>query len=113
MGATCIEMCFLGLSFSASVQNTTRSVLKHTALVLLPPVVLALSGVLGNGIGGFLEQSPGLFIGFIAFAIVALLFLVTQELLTEAHEVGGEDILVNIMLFVGLLAGILLEQFVG
>lgn len=111
--ATCIEMCFLGLSFSASVQNATRSVLKHVILVVLPPVVLALSGVLGHSLGSMLERSPGLFIGFIAFAIVALLFLVTHELLTEAHEVGGEDITVNIMLFIGLLAGILLEKLLG
>jgi len=111
--ATCIEMCFLGLSFSASVQNSTRSVFKHVAIVVIPPVVLALTGVLGHGLGTFLEESPGLFIGFIAFAIVALLFLVTQELLTEAHEVGGDDITVNVMLFIGLLAGILLEKLLG
>jgi len=111
--ATCIEMCFLGLSFSASVQNSTRSVLKHIALVVIPPIVLTLSGVLGHSLGAFLEESPGLFIGFISFAIVALLFLVTQELLTEAHEVGGEDITVNVMLFIGLLAGILLEKLLG
>jgi len=111
--ATCIEMGFLGLSFSASVQNATRSLRKHALLVAVPPAVLALTGVSGHMLGGVLSESPGLFIGFVAFSIVALLFLVTQELLSEAREMGGNDVRVNIMLFVGLLSGIFLEKALG
>lgn len=111
--ATCIEMGFLGLSFSASVQNATRSFIKHSLLVVVPPLVLAGSGLMGRQLGHMLEETPGLFVGFIAFSIVALLFLVTQELLTEAREVAGEDMTTNIMFFVGLLGGILLEKLLG
>lgn len=111
--ATCIEMGFLGFSFSATIQNTTRSLLKHMTITLIPPVMLFLAGICGYLLGSSLESNPNVFIGFIAFCIVALLFLVTQELLTEAREVAGSSALVNSMTFVGLLAGILMDKLIG
>lgn len=109
--ATSLEMGFLGLSFSASVQNMTRSIPKHVSLVVMPPVLLTLVGVGGHAIGKLLQANPALFIGFISFAIVALLFLVTQELLAEARKLAGDSKRVNVMFFVGLLVGIFLEKF--
>merc|ERR1712137_158164 len=109
--ATCIEMGFLGLTFSATLQTETHSRVKIVGVSLVPPVVLLLSGVAGNALGTILESNPDVFIGFIAFSIVALLFLVTQELLAEAQEVASENLIVNVMFFVGLLGGILLEKF--
>lgn len=108
--ATCIEMGFLGLSFAATLQNTTRSVLKLIGIAAVPPVALLLTGCTGHTLGMILEQSPDVFIGFIAFSIVALLFLVTQELLTEAREVAGDSATINALFFLGLLGGILLEK---
>jgi len=108
--ATSIEMCFLGLAFSASVQNFTHSLAKHVLLVSLPPLLLAVAAVSGRSLGELLTGRPMLFVGFISFAIVALLFLVTQELLTEARKVAGDSICVNLMLFGGVLAGIVLES---
>jgi len=111
--ATCIEMCFLGLSFSASLQHATRYCFKHATLSIVPPLTLALFGCFGHFLGSMLEQNPGFFIGFIAFSIVALLFLVTQELLMEARDMGGDSLFVNILFFIGLLSGILLEKVLG
>jgi zinc transporter ZupT len=111
--ATTIEMCFLGLSFSAAIQNHTRSKLKHAATVALPPVMLFVTGALGSLIGKLLTSWAVVFIAFIAFAVVALLFLVTQELLTEAREIAGENKVINAMLFVGVFGGIILETFIG
>merc|ERR1712137_997209 len=108
--ATCIEMGFLGLTFSATLQSETHSRVKIVGISIVPPTVLLLSGVAGHALGILLESTPDLFIGFIAFSIVALLFLVTQELLAEAHKLEG-DKFVNVMFFVGLLGGILLEKF--
>jgi len=71
------------------------------------------AGVVGNHMGDALHENLAVFVGFIGFATVCLLFLVTQELLTEAHEVGGDNVAINIMLFVGLFGGILLEKFLG
>jgi len=110
--ATCIEMGFLGLSFCASLQNATRSAWKIVIVALLPPVILVLSGEAGHRLGRMCSENPEVFIGFISFSIVALLFLVTQELLVEAQEVASGSKLINAMFFFGLLAGILLENFV-
>jgi len=46
--------------------------------------------------------------GVIAFGAAALLFLVTEELLTEAHEVAENPLLTSAF-FVGFLAVFLLE----
>jgi len=111
--ATAIEMGFLGLSFAATLRNSIRSVAKRACLAVLPPVILSISGLIGCVIGDQVKDNQVLFTGFIAFSVVALLFLVTQELLAEAREVAGDDHFVNSVLFFGLLAGILLERFVG
>jgi len=111
--ATCIEMGFLGLSFSASLQNATRSAWKIISLAVLPPVVLILFGEGGNRLGKMCSENPEVFIAFISFSIVALLFLVTQELLNEAQEVARGSPAINAVFFLGLLAGILLENLLG
>jgi hypothetical protein len=48
----------------------------------------------------------------VAFSIVALLFLVTQELLISAHEgTGGEDLwYVTVWVFIGLAVVVLMEK---
>lgn len=52
--------------------------------------------------------SGALLAGVIAFGAAALLFLVTEELLTEAHEVAENPLLTSAF-FVGFLAVFLLE----
>ena len=37
----------------------------------------------------------------------------TQELLREAQEVAGENIIINMMFFVGLLLGVLMDRALG
>lgn len=111
--ATCIEMGFLGLSFCATITNATHSYMRRAAVIALPPFMLLLGGIFGTHVGDALHENQAVFVGFIGFSIVCLLFLVTQELLTEAREVGGDSALINGMLFVGLLGGILLEKIVG
>ena len=110
--ATIIEMGFLGISFSAQIKSSTNSVLKHIVCVI-PPAFIMGSGVVGREIGNSLQENQGVFIGFVAFSIVAILFLVTQELLREAQEFAGENILINMMFFVGLLLGVLMDRALG
>lgn len=111
--ATCIEMAFLGLSFCATITNATQSYMRRAIVVALPPFMLLIAGIAGTHVGEALRENQAIFVGFIGFSVVCLLFLVTQELLTEAREVGGDNALINSMLFVGLLGGILLEKIVG
>lgn len=53
--------------------------------------------------------SPALIEGFYAFAIAALLYLVTEELLVEAHE-GEDPAWATAMFFVGFLCIVAVEQ---
>lgn len=50
--------------------------------------------------------------GFLAFGLVALLYLVTEELLVEAHETPDRP-WVAAMFFAGFLALLMLEEMVG
>ena len=70
-------------------------------------------GGLGAAVGSSLERQEAVFIALIAFSVVALLYLVTQELLMEAFESGGGAWYVNMWLFVGVYAGIVLEKLTG
>jgi len=111
--ATCIEMGFLGLSFCATLTNATRNKAKVVMIAAMPPLALVCAGLTGTVVGGLLQEIPAVFVSFIAFSIVALLFLVTQELLTEAREVAEDNAFINSMIFVGLLGGILLSKLLG
>ena len=115
MLATCIEMGFLGLSFSATIRNATHSPAKHAVLVALPPLLLMVVGDLGGCVARALKEQEGLFVALIAFAVVALLFLVTQELLAEAFEntAGGKFPLANVCLFLGLFASVMVAKLLG
>lgn len=110
--ATCIEMGFLGLTYSATLRGVTRFYRKQIPLVLVPPCLIVLGGAIGAALGDVATSSPGLFVGFVAFSIVALLFLVTQELIIEAHENqdGAEIWWINIWLFIGILVVIVVEK---
>ena len=102
--ATCIEMAFLGAAFAATVSRCGASKAARAAAVALPPVALLLSAALGGALGAASRASPAIFLAFVAFGVVALLFLVVHELLIEAHEsVKGDDVWwINVWLFVGI-----------
>ena len=54
---------------------------------------MVLLAFVGAAIGAALEDNRGVLIGLIAFSVVAILFLVTQELLNEAFELlDGADL---------------------
>lgn len=107
--ATAVEMGFLGLSFSASLTNLERG--RSFPLISIPPLIIILGGVAGSGGSAMLASNPVLFTGLIAFGAAALLYLVTQELLIEAHEnEDGEVWWIDMWLFWGFLAVIMLES---
>jgi len=104
-GATCIENGFLGLTFSATIGNATRNPMVHAAIVVVPPMVMSAAGALAGSVGPELESFELGFIAFLSFAIVALLWIVTQELLLQAHENAANQSVwfINIWLFIGVL----------
>lgn len=53
--------------------------------------------------------SPVVISGFLSFGLIALLYLVTEELLVEAHE-KPDSSLISAMFFVGFLGLLLFEE---
>jgi ZIP family zinc transporter len=55
------------------------------------------------------ELPPIIITGFLSFGLMALLYLVTEELLVEAHE-KPDTPLISSMFFVGFLGLLVLEE---
>lgn len=107
--ATAIEMAFLGFSFACSLAKVIRQRIEVVAALGLPPLAMLASSVLAAVGAGYLEDTPA-FCGLVAFALVAVLFLVLQELLIEAHEKeGGQEWHITVWLYAGLLLSITLD----
>lgn len=107
--ALTIEVLFLGLTVATelgeSVRSRARIVGITAALVLLLPI--------GALLGAPVALLPGpVLTGFFAFGLIALLYLVTEELLIEAHETPDRP-WVTAMFFAGFLALLLLEELIG
>lgn len=113
--ASSIESLFLGLSLSSSVYNATASRTKHLLISFIPILTMQFGGIVAAFMGDSLQANVAAFAGFLMFAIVALLFLVTQELLLTAHSITEQETLwyVNINLFLGAGLVIFLEQIIG
>jgi len=112
--ANMIEMGFLGLAVSLRIRKCTGSSATARCLVLvLPPLVMLLAAGVGAFSGALARAHPVVFIGFISFGIVALLYLVVNELLVEAREAqeGKEYWWTAMVLFLGIYSVILLDMF--
>ena len=109
--ALTIEMGFLSLTFTASLRRQPRGVAVFS--VLLPPLALVLGGALGAATAEVVSRNPALHVGLISFGVAALLYLVTEELLLEAHETQGPEehiAWVDSCFFAGFLASFLLDK---
>ena len=79
-------MGFLGLAVSIRVQKCTgSSLLSRMFALVFPPIIMLLFSMVGALAGLASMQHPQIFVGFIAFGVVALLSLVVNELLVEAR----------------------------
>lgn len=108
--ATTFEMGFLGYSFACSIIKAARPWTAVVILALPPLAMLFAAGTAGLSVN-FIGRSPA-FSGFVAFAMVALLFLVFQELLVEAHEKEhGGAWHISLWLYAGLLFSINSDMF--
>lgn len=99
--ALSLELLSLGLALALGFTSRARAVLVPTALSLL----LVVGAVLGKTILN--DASPHLLAGVLSFGCAALLFLVTEELLVEAHEVP-ETTFSTTMFFTGFLLFLIL-----
>jgi ZIP family zinc transporter len=107
--ALTLEVLFLGLTMAGELAETTTSRIRVVATIAALMLLLPVGALLGAPVGAF---PPVILTGFFAFGLVALLYLVTEELLIEAHEVPDRP-WVTAMFFAGFLALLVLEELVG
>ncbi|WP_133500043.1 transporter [Cognatilysobacter terrigena] len=103
--ALSVEVLFLGLAVTTAFEKEVprwKAVAATSAVALLLPLG-ALLGAPAHAL------PPHLLSGLFSFALIALLYLVTEELLVEAHEVKDGPI-TTALFFVGFLLLIVLEE---
>ncbi len=101
-----IEVLFLGLTLAAEFAETWHS--RWRVVAVTGAVGLALP--LGASLGGPVQALQGpVLTGIYAFGLIALLYLVTEELLVEAHE-RPDTPLITSMFFIGFLLLLMVEE---
>eukprot|EP01134_Creolimax_fragrantissima_P003234 CFRG3234T1 len=104
-----VEMGFLGITLSNALRKQPR--IKMILAACLGPLILFLCALLGNVVAGFTEHYRSAFYGLISFGASALLFMVAEELLLEAHEGEGRHLWwVDLQLYTGFLTALLSKQ---
>ena len=106
--ALTVELAFLGLAIAVALQNAGSSHPTVIATTFGISLLVAAGGLLGAT--SLAHLSGAALTGTLAFGTVALLFLVTEELLAEAHE-RPDTPLLTAMFFVGFLAMLLASTF--
>lgn len=101
------EVLFLGLSSAASLSRGGASRTRIVSTTFGLSAVMVAGGVLGSA--ALQGLSGGLLEAVLSFGCAALLYLVTEELLVEAHE-EPETPTLTAMFFLGFLLLALLEM---
>jgi ZIP family zinc transporter len=107
--ALTLELLSLGLATSASLSKSgisrVKSIAVTSGLALVPFVGASVGASLLGGLSGALLEAV------LAFGVAALLYLVTEELLVEAHEVP-ETPLITATFFIGFLLLLIITMVV-
>lgn len=107
--ALTIEVLFLGLSLTGKLSESIRQPVKVLAIVAGMAVLLPIGAAAGIPV----SHLPNFWIAaFFSFGLVALLYLVTEELLVEAHA-SPEKPWVTSLFFVGFLVIMLFDEIAG
>lgn len=107
--ALTLEVLFLGVTVTEELGSTLKSKVKIVGISGGLALLLPLGVVLATPVAGF---SPAVIGGFLSFGLMALLYLVTEELLVEAHA-KPDSPLISAMFFAGFLGLLLLEELIG
>ena len=104
--ALTLEVLFLGLALAAELSEEAVPAARVIAITAAISLLLPIGALIAMPIA---TLSPPIVKGFFAFALIALLYLVIEELLIEAHEVPDRP-WVTALFFVGFLLLFLLEE---
>lgn len=104
--ALTLEVLFVGVSVATALQEVRASRARILVTVAALALLLAVGAALGGAVVG--QLSGAVLVGVFALGSAALLNLVTEELLVEAHEVPDTQV-ATAMFFVGFLVLLLLD----
>lgn len=108
--ALTLEVLFLGVSTAISlgerIASRTRVIALTAGIALLLPLGVLLSAPIEYA-------SAPVKTGLFAFGLVALLYLVTEELLVEAHEQAEDTPWITALFFLGFLLLLVLQEAIG
>jgi len=105
--ALSLEVIFLGLALTTGLSKQGSSNLKIIATTAALMALLPAGAILAAPVAAMSEVFVT---GFLSFGLIALLYLVTEELLVEAHKTPDKP-WVTAMFFIGFMALLLLEEF--
>lgn len=111
--ANILEMAFLGMAYSSRLNKCTGSSCLVRAIALYSPaLIMFLSSGVGAALAILSVEYPAFYIGFVAFGVVALLFLVCNELLIEARAAQGseERWWISILVFIGIYVVLMVDH---
>ncbi|KTD21533.1 ZIP family zinc transporter [Legionella lansingensis] len=106
--ALALEILFLGVSTTAALGNRAVSIKLRLLIIILLALLIPLGSITGAGL--LSQLPPAVTEGLLAFGVAALLYLVTEELLVEAHEGSIETPFITASFFIGFLCILLLEN---
>ena len=106
--ALTLEVLFLGLTLVTELGETVGSNARIVAIAAGIALLLPLGAAVATPVA---LLPPVYAAGFLSFGLMALLYLVTEELLAEAHE-KPDTPLISSMFFIGFLGLLLVEELV-
>jgi ZIP family zinc transporter len=106
--ALTLEVLFLALTLTNDLAGRYRKA-KAIGLTCALAVLVPIGALIAQPVA---LLSPIWITGFLSFGLMALLYLVTEELLVEAHE-KPDSPLISAMFFVGFLILLLIEEIMA
>ena len=104
--ALTLEAFFLALAAATTLRNRGQSKVRVILAGFTLAALLGFGAFLGTGL--LADASSGLLNGVISFAVAAMLYLVVEELLVEAHKMG-ETRTATGLFFVGFLCVMMMQ----
>jgi ZIP family zinc transporter len=107
--ALTLEVLFLGVVLTTELGETIASRIRIVLVIAGLALFMPLGALTALPVATF---SAPVIAGFLSFGLMALLYLVTEELLVEAHT-KPDSPLISAMFFAGFLGLLLIEEALG
>ncbi|OEU12896.1 hypothetical protein FRACYDRAFT_244169 [Fragilariopsis cylindrus CCMP1102] len=108
-GSLSVEMSFVGLTLATACHGMPYS--KSIPAALAGPLFLIMGSLLGDVLANQVADDPSMLAAIMGFGTSALLFMVAEELLLEAHEDGEHTWWVDVQLYTGFYWGFMATKF--